>query len=89
MLFMVCDISNSKSFDNLEMWMREVSKHGGESLPVCVIGNKLDLAGSKRAIKKEDATDWAKSRGFLGYYEVSAKEKKGYFDLMSDVVSHI
>ena len=86
---MCFDISNSKSFDNMEMWMREVGKHGGESLPVAVVGLKLDLANSKRAIKKEDATSWAKSRDFIGYYEVSAKEQKGYFDLMSDVVNHL
>ena len=29
-LFMCFDITNNKSFDNMEMWMREVSKHGGE-----------------------------------------------------------
>ena len=50
-LILMCDITSQKSFDQLEMWMREVGKHGGDNvgaLPVAVVGNKLDLASSKR-----------------------------------------
>ena len=36
------------------MWLREVSKFGGEALPVVVVGNKADLK-SKRAVTKEEA----------------------------------
>ena len=70
------------------MWMREVGKHGGENvgnLPVAIVGTKLDQA-SKRQVKKAAAESWAKGRDFMGYYEVSAKEKNGYYDLLTEIV---
>ena len=44
MLFIVFDITNQESFDGIDMWLREVSKNGGEKLPVMLVGTKLDLA---------------------------------------------
>ena len=46
MLFIVFDITSQESFDGIDMWLREVSKNGGEKLPVMLIGTKLDLAKS-------------------------------------------
>ena len=49
-LIIMCDITNQKSFDNMEMWMREVGKHGGDNvgaLPVFIVGNKMDLKGKR------------------------------------------
>jgi GTPase SAR1 family protein len=34
------------------MWLREVSKNGGEKLPVFLIGTKMDLK-NQRKVKKE------------------------------------
>ena len=50
-LFIVYDATNRKSFDALDMWLREVSKYGGEHLQAStvIIGNKIDLK-AKRAI---------------------------------------
>lgn len=36
------DITSKRSFDAIDMWLREVSKYGGETLPVVIVGNKLD-----------------------------------------------
>mmetsp|Transcript_24914 Transcript_24914/g.24383 ORF Transcript_24914/g.24383 Transcript_24914/m.24383 type:complete len:102 (+) Transcript_24914:136-441(+) len=41
-LFIIYDVTNKKSFDAIDMWLREVSKYGGDSLPVVIIGNKSD-----------------------------------------------
>ena len=71
------------------MWLREVSKHGGEKLPSVIVGAKLDLK-AKRKVQKAEAQAWvAKREGFVGYFEVSAKESNGYFDMMSEVVAHM
>ena len=46
-LIIMCDITNQKSFDAMEMWMREVGKYGAEntaSIKTFIVGNKLDLA---------------------------------------------
>ena len=67
---MVYDITNKRSFDALDMWLREVSKFGGETLPVYIWGTKWDLA-SKRNVTTDEARDWANSRSFGGFYEIS------------------
>ena len=81
MLFIVFDITNQESFDGIDMWLREVSKNGGEKLPVMLVGTKLDLAKNQRKIKKELGISTAAKKGFLGYFETSAKEGNGFFDL--------
>ena len=48
-------VGNQKSFDAIDMWLREVSKYGGEHLQsaALIVGSKADV--SKRAISKADA----------------------------------
>ena len=58
-IILMYDIARRSSFDALDMWIREASKHGGENLPVFVVGNKKDL-DNKRAIPKTDAEKWVK-----------------------------
>ena len=50
-LIIMCDITSTKSFDAMEMWMREVGKYGAENIgniKTFIVANKSDLAGSKR-----------------------------------------
>ena len=76
----VFDVTNKKSFDAIDMWLREVSKYGGEALQnsTVIVGNKSDLKG-KRVITKDEAENWTKQRGFFKYYETSASEGNGFF----------
>ncbi len=78
-LIIVFDVTNKKSYDAVDMWLREVSKYGGEHLQnsTVIVGSKTDLKG-KRAITKEEADSWTKQRGFVGYYETSAAEGNGF-----------
>merc|ERR1719231_737458 len=50
---LVHDITDAKSFDNLEMWMEEFLAHAAprnqETFPFVVLGNKADLADGKSA----------------------------------------
>ena len=43
----VTDITSQESFDGIDMWLREVSKHGGEKLPVVLVGTKSDLKNKR------------------------------------------
>ena len=86
-LVIMCDITSQKSFDGMEMWMREVGKHGGDNvgqLPVFIVGNKMDMK-NKRQVQLQTASSWAKSRDFKGYFETSAKEGWGYVDLLAEI----
>ena len=78
------DMTKKSSFDALDMWLREASRHGGEALPVYVVGNKLDL-DKKRTVAKFDAEKWAKTRQFAGYFEVSAKDNNGFLQLYQTI----
>ena len=39
--FLVYDITQTSSFDNLETWLKELKKYGSQSPVVCLIGNKV------------------------------------------------
>jgi Ras-related protein Rab-7A len=77
---LVYDITDSKSFDNLESWMDEFIVHAAprnaDSFPFVVLGNKADLASSRRQVSKSKAKQWCQSKqsGDIPYYETSAKE---------------
>lgn len=87
-LIVAFDITSKKSFDALDMWLREANKYGGEALPVWIVGCKVDMA-SKRAVEKAAAMEWTKSRSFKGYFEVSAMYGNDVNELFSDIVSKI
>jgi len=74
---LVHDITEAKSFDNLESWMDEFLVHAAprnlDTFPFVVIGNKADLA-KKRQVATAKAQAWCQSKGNLPCYETSAKE---------------
>ena len=48
---LVYDITNTKSFDNLENWLRRIQEHGKANVEKMILGNKCDLE-EKRLISK-------------------------------------
>jgi len=75
---LVYDITDSKSFDNLESWMDEFLVHAAprnaETFPFVVLGNKADLASQRRQVPANKAQTWCKSKGDMPHFETSAKE---------------
>jgi len=75
---LVHDITDSKSFDNLESWMDEFLVHAAprnpETFPFVVLGNKADLASKKRQVQTSKAQAWCQGKGNIPYFETSAKE---------------
>jgi len=74
---LVHDITDSKSFDNLESWKDEFLVHAApsnqEQFPFVVLGNKADLA-KKRAVSTQKAQSWCQQKGDIPYFETSAKD---------------
>ncbi|EAY15920.1 small GTP-binding protein, putative [Trichomonas vaginalis G3] len=68
-VFMVFDISNKQSIQNLEKWYDLVQAHVDNQCKFFVIGNKIDLASNNTI---DMATDWALEHNFPIYF-VSAK----------------
>jgi Ras-related protein Rab-7A len=75
---LVYDITDSKSFENLESWMDEFLVHAAprnsDSFPFVVLGNKADLGSSRRQVSASKAKSWCQSKGDIPHYETSAKE---------------
>lgn len=75
---LVYDITDAKSFDNLELWSDEFLVHAAprnkETFPFVVIGNKADLASSRRQVSLKKAKAWCEERGNIPHFETSAKQ---------------
>jgi len=76
---LVFDLTDAKSFDNLESWMDEFLVHANPNnpatFPFVVLGNKADLAATRRQVSTQKAKAWCSSKqGEIPYYETSAKE---------------
>jgi Ras-related protein Rab-8A len=71
-VLVIFDITNRKSFDNVEYWLRNLEDHGDSKVRRVLVGNKSDLSG-RRKVSTEEATGLAQRHG-MPYFEVSAKD---------------
>ena len=69
---MVYAINDKASFENLDIWLKDLNKDASPDIKTILIGNKCDLE-SERKIKKFVAETYAKDFGFLNFFETSAK----------------
>lgn len=75
---LVFDITQPKSFDNLDLWREEflvqASPSDATHFPFIVLGNKIDRENDRR-VSKAKAQAWCKSKtdDSLPYFETSAK----------------
>lgn len=73
-VFVVYDISDPKSFENVELWLREMERYIHYPRPVFIIGNKTDLTDD-RQISQVHGKILADNLG-AKFYEVSAKNNE-------------
>ena len=69
---MVYAINSKESFDNIEMWLRELRTHSNPDAKVFLIGNKIDLE-PQRVVKKEQGEQFCKDNKLNLFMESSAK----------------
>ena len=67
---LVYDVSSEKSFEGLELWLRDIQQHTEPDLPIFIIGNKCDL---DKNVPEENAQNFATSNRAKYYNECSAK----------------
>jgi Ras-related protein Rab-6A len=70
LVFIVYDITNKKSFDNLQTWIDFVNNI--ENSNIVILGNKVDL-DSQRQVTTEEVEKFCEEKNYE-FYEVSAKE---------------
>mmetsp|Transcript_40327 Transcript_40327/g.106847 ORF Transcript_40327/g.106847 Transcript_40327/m.106847 type:complete len:206 (+) Transcript_40327:82-699(+) len=73
---LVFDVTQPKTFDNLDSWRDEFLIQAGprdpDNFPFVVLGNKVDLDG--RTVPQKRALAWCQAKGNIPYFETSAKE---------------
>lgn len=73
--YLVYDITNQISFNNIDFWLETLKKATDENIVIYLVGNKGDLVSdnkNNRKITKEEAITFAKMRHFQGFGECSA-----------------
>ena len=69
---MVYAINSKDSFENIEMWLRELRTHSSPDAKVFLIGNKVDLE-NEREVTKEQGETYSKDNKCDLFLEASAK----------------
>ena len=69
---MVYSINSKESFDNVEMWLRELRSHSNPDVKVFLIGNKSDLE-AEREVTTEQGENFYKQNKLNLFLESSAK----------------
>lgn len=74
---LVYDITNPKSFENLEIWKQDflakANPKDPENFPFFVFGNKVDKA-NERKVPVNRVEEWLRKNQNMPYEEVSALE---------------
>jgi len=84
--FVVYDISNKASFNNVSTWIEKCSKESSKTIFV-LVGNKSDLA-DKRQVSIEEGQELAEKYG-MKFYETSAKTGENVNEIFNDAVDEI
>ena len=69
--FVVYDISNRTTFDNIKSWVDDCKKLRPKAVLMILVGNKTDLE-DKREVSYEEGSIYAQKNGML-FFECSAK----------------
>ena len=69
---MVYSINNKDSFDNIDIWLKELRMHSNPDAKVFLIGNKIDLE-NERIVNREQGEQYANQNHFNLFLESSAK----------------
>ena len=84
---LVYDITNQKSFDNLDRWISDLKINGDEKISIILLGNKSDLE-KQRVINTEEGKNKAEFFKFA-FLETSALNgnniEKAFDELIKDV----
>lgn len=77
-MVLVFDITNRKTFDNVEGWLKTIHEHAPANIVKVLVGNKVDLVSAaggaqKRKVTNEEANALA-TKYDMKYFETSAKD---------------
>ena len=77
--FIVYDITNRSTFDNIKGWVEDCKKLSPKTVLMILVGNKIDLE-DKREVSYDEGSTYAQKNGLL-FFECSAKTGKNIDEL--------
>ena len=85
--FIVYDITNESSFNNVEKWYEYVQKEAGKNISIILVGNKCDLE-NERKITKEKGQEKAKNLK-CAFFETSALSGVNISQIFEELTNNI
>ncbi|MHA1266334.1 MAG: Rab family GTPase [Candidatus Helarchaeota archaeon] len=82
-VLIVYDVTNPKSFRNVEMWYKDMRKSFSTPIPCVLVGNKIDLS---RQVSRVDGMELAKKLS-MRYIETSAKTGENVDKVFKDLAT--
>ncbi|XP_018600928.2 ras-related protein Rab-26 isoform X1 [Scleropages formosus] len=70
-LLLLYDVTNKKSFDNIQAWLTEIHEYAQQDVVLMLLGNKAEVT-HERVVKREEGEKLAKEFG-VPFMETSAK----------------
>ncbi len=92
--FIVFDVCNRESFDNVKTWYKELNDFlGNKNIPITIVGNKIDLADQRRITYQEgigigEALTKENIERHFSYIETSALTGENIGDAFSLIAYH-
>jgi len=82
------DLTSEKSFDEVDLWLKETVSFKHNEVPRILVGNKCRSISRPREVATTIANAFAKSNG-MTYFEADAQSGKGVEDIFSFLTSSI
>ncbi|EGV98126.1 Ras-related protein Rab-13 [Cricetulus griseus] len=80
-IILVYDITDEKSFENIQNWMKSIKENASAGVERLLLGNKCDME-AKRKVLKEQADKLAREHG-IRFFETSAKSSMNVDEVRS------
>ncbi|KAF0045437.1 hypothetical protein F2P81_001966 [Scophthalmus maximus] len=87
-IILVYDITDDKSYENIQNWMKSIKENASAGVSRMLLGNKCDIE-AKRKVSKETGEKLAKDHG-IRFFETSAKSsinvEESFLSLARDIL---
>ena len=87
-IILVFDVTNRKSFDNLNKWLTDIYDDFDKRSIIILFGNKFDKDKEELKVSQEEIETFAEKNN-LKYFEVSAKKGRGINEGISYLINKI
>ncbi|KAM3909862.1 ras-related protein Rab-13 [Leptodactylus fuscus] len=86
-IILVYDITDERSFENIQNWMKSIKENAAPGVERMLLGNKCDME-NRRKVQKERGEKLAKEHG-IRFFETSAKSSQNVDEAFNALATDI